>query len=151
VINTGPHFTVAGPSYEDFDFGIDPEVPPHPGTKLYPITKSLGHQISRIFTRWHDVYVQEYLFLDFRTLEQLKPGAGGVPFIVTWRDAGEVFRLGLEVDLARLPSKCEVFFIVGNVPQGKFLGDKAKRLLGFVPKDDVSILWRRAAKHQTPP
>jgi nucleoside-diphosphate-sugar epimerase len=59
------------------------------------------------------------------------------------RDAAKAFRLGLEVELSRLPSKCEVFFILGDCPQGKFLNEKAKRILGFSPKDDVSILWRR--------
>jgi hypothetical protein len=73
----------------------------------------------------------------------LKRGAGGVPFVVTWSDAAEVFRLGLEIDLARLPSRCEVFFILGDCPQAKFLNEKAKQILGFAPRDDVSVLWRR--------
>jgi hypothetical protein len=86
--------------------------------------------------------VQTYLFYSFRATAQLKPGAGGVPFVSTWSDAAEVFRLGLEVDLAKLPSKCEVFFILGDVPQRKFLNDKAKRILGFAPKDKVAVLWQ---------
>ena len=49
VINTGPHFTVAGPTYEALDFGITPDVPPHPGTGLYPLSKSLGQEICRLF------------------------------------------------------------------------------------------------------
>jgi UDP-glucose 4-epimerase len=143
VINTGPHFTVAGPSYEQLDHGITPDVPPHPGTGLYPLTKSLGQEICRAFAEAHDVHVQTYLFYSFRDADALKPGAGGVPFVVTWSDAAEVFRLGLEVDRARLPSRCEVFFILGDVPQGKFLNEKAKRLLGFAPRDDLSTLWRK--------
>ena len=144
IINTGPHFTVAGPSYERFDHAISPDVPPHPGTGLYPLTKSLGQEICRAFTLSHDVYVQEYLFYSFRDASQLKPGVGGVPFVVTWADAAEVFRLGLEIKLARLPSRCEVFFILGDVPEGRFLNDKAKRVLGFAPKEDVSVLWRKS-------
>ena len=144
IINTGPHFTVAGPSYERFDHAISPDVPPHPGTSLYPLTKSLGQEICRAFTLSHDVYVQEYLFYSFRDASQLKPGIGGVPFVVTWADAAEVLRLGLEIELARLPSRCEVFFVLADVPQGKFLNDKAKRVLGFAPKEDVSVLWRKS-------
>jgi hypothetical protein len=68
-----------------------------------------------------------------------------VPFVVTWSDAAEVFRLGLEIDLACLPSKCEVFFVLGDCPQSKFLNDKAKRVLGFQPKDDVAVLWDKNA------
>lgn len=145
VINTGPHFTVAGPSYEGFEHGISPDVPPHPGTNLYALTKALGHQICLALAERHGVYVQNYLFYSFRGAAELKPGAGGVPFVVSWRDAAEVFRLGLEIDLAKLPSHCEVFFISGDTPQGKFRNDKAKRILGFAPKDDVSVLWRRLA------
>ena len=144
VINTGPHFTVTGPSYEGLDTAITPDVPPHSGTNLYALSKSLGQEVCRVFSENHDVYVQEYLFYNFRYMARIKRGAGGVPFIVSWADAAEVFRLGLEIDLARLPSKCEVFFILGDNPQGKFLNDKAKRVLGFAPKDDVSDLWRKA-------
>jgi UDP-glucose 4-epimerase len=143
VINTGPHFAVAGPTYENLDHGVGPDAPPHPGTNLYALTKSLGQEICRAFTQAHDVYVQEYLFYNFRDAGELKPAVGGVPFVVSWRDAAEVFRLGLEVELARLPSKCEAFFILGDCPQGKFLNEKAKRILGFAPKDDVSVLWRK--------
>ena len=146
IINTGPHFTVAGPSYERFDHAISPDVPPHPGTGLYPLTKSLGQEICRAFTLSHNIYVQEYLFYSFRDASQLQPGVGGVPFVISWTDAAEVFRLGLEMDLARLPSQCEVFFILADIPQGKFLNDKAKHILGFVLKDDLSILWRGARK-----
>jgi hypothetical protein len=89
--------------------------------------------------------VQEYLFYSFRDAAELQRGAGGVPFVVTWSDAAEVFRLGLEIDLACLPSKCEVFFVLGDCPQSKFLNDKAKRVLGFQPKDDVAVLWDKNA------
>jgi len=143
VINTGPHFTVAGPGYEGFDHGIAPDVPPHPGTGLYPLSKSLGQEICRAFTLAHDIWVQEYLFYSFREAAELNRGVGGVPFVVSWADAAQVFRLGLEIDLARLPSRCEVFFILADSPQGKFLNDKAKRILGFAPEEDVSVLWRK--------
>ncbi len=143
VINTGPHFAVAGPSYEGFDFGIDPDAPPQPGTALYPLTKSLGQDICRAFTEQHDVYVQDLLFNRLRDLDQLRPEAGGVPFVVSWRDAAEAFHLSLEIDLRRLPSRFEVFFILGDIPQSKFSNDKAKRILGFQPQDDVAVLWRR--------
>ncbi len=101
--------------------------------------------MCRAFSLSLDVHVQEYLFCRLREASELKPGLGGVPFVVTWADAAEVFRLGLEIELARLPSRCEVFFILADVPQGKFLNEKAKRILGFAPKEDVSILWRRNA------
>jgi nucleoside-diphosphate-sugar epimerase len=142
VINTGPHFTIAGPTYEDVDHGINADVPPHSGTNLYALTKSLGHEVCRAFSRRHDIFVQDYLFYNFRDADRIQRGAGGVPFIVSWSDAAEVFRLGLEIDLARLPSRCEVFLILGDNPQDKFTNDKAKRILGFSPRDDMNDLWR---------
>jgi hypothetical protein len=143
VIGTGPHLSVVGPDYETLDHAIGPDAPPHPGTQLYALTKWLGLEVCRAFTRARDVYVQQYLFYDFRDPDELLPGQGGVPFLLTWADAAEVFRLGLEIDLAKLPSKCEVFFLFADAPQGKFVNEKAKRILGFAPKDDVSILWHK--------
>ncbi len=144
VINTGPHFTVAGPSYEQFDFAIEPDVPPHPGTGLYPITKSLGQEICRSFIEKYDVYVIELLFYILRDTSQLKPGLGGIPFVVSWSDAAEALRLALEIELDKLPSRCEAFFIHGDLPQGKFSNGKARRILGFRPQGDVAVLWRRS-------
>jgi hypothetical protein len=104
----------------------------------------MGQEICRAFTRQHDIYVQDLLFYSLRDGEQLRPEARGVPFVVSWPDAAEAFRLSLEVELDRLPSRCEVFFILGDVPQAKFSNEKAKRILGFQPQDDVAVLWRRA-------
>lgn len=152
VINTGPHFTVAGPSYEGFDFALSPGAPPQPGTNLYALTKSLGHEICRVFTEHHEVYVLNYLFYNFRDLRgvsprdysYLRPGSDPIAFVVSGADAGEAFRLGLAVDLSRLPSRCEAFFILSDMPHGKFRNDKARRILGFAPQDDLSALWRQA-------
>lgn len=144
IINTGPHFTIAGPGYEEFDHGINADIPPHPGTNLYALTKSLGHEVCHVFAQRHDVYVQDYLFYNMRYADKLKRGAGGVPFIVSWADAAEVFRLGLAIELAKLPSRCEIFFILDDNPQGRFTNDKAKRILGFSPRDDMNVLWRKA-------
>ena len=34
VINTGPHFQVAGPTYENYDHEINPDIPPQPGVNI---------------------------------------------------------------------------------------------------------------------
>ncbi len=143
VLNSGPHFTVAGPAYEDFDFHLTPDAPAQPGINLYAHSKSLGQEICRIFTENHDIWVQDFLFFVLRDPSELSPGAINTPYVVSWADAGEVFRLGLEIDLAKLPSKCEEFFILGDMPHGKFDNDRAKKVLGFRPKDDLSVLWQR--------
>lgn len=144
VINTGPHFVIAGSTYENLDFGITPDCPPHPGTNLYALSKSAGQEICRVFSQAHDIYVQEYLFYSLRFMDKLTRGTDATPFTISWGDAGEVFKLGLAIDLARLPSRCEVFFMFDDMPHGKFVNEKAKRILGFRPKDDLSIMWRKA-------
>jgi hypothetical protein len=143
VINTGPHLVVSGPPSERYDFGISPDMPPQAGTHLYGLSKSLGQEICRVFAQHHNVYVQEYLFFSLVDMGKLAPGTDATPFSISWGDAGEVFGLGLEIDLAKLPSRCEIFFVFADMPHGKFINEKVKRILGFRPKDDLSILWRK--------
>ena len=143
VINTGPHLVVSGPSSDRHDFGIGPDQPPEPGTHLYGLSKSLGQEICRVFTRTHDIYVQDYLFFSLLDMAKLTPGADATPFSISWGDAGAVFKLGLDIDLAKLPSRCEIFFVFADMPHGKYSNEKAKRILGFRPKDDLSVLWRK--------
>ena len=143
IINTGPHLVVSGLPYDRFDFGITPDSPPQPGTHLYGLSKSLGQEICRVYAEHHDIYVQEYLFYAFRDVAKLPPGTDATPFSISWGDAGEVFRLGLEIDLAKLPSRCEVFFVFADMPHGKYANEKVKRILGLGFKDDLSVLWRK--------
>ncbi|GIV80181.1 NAD(P)-dependent oxidoreductase [Litorilinea aerophila] len=146
VINTGPHFTVAGRTYELFDYAISPDIPPQPGTNLYALTKSLGLEICRVFTEQYDIYVQTYLYYNFRDPAQLELGREVRPFAVSWQNGAEVFPLGLEIPLEQLPSRCEVFYIFTDMPHQKFLNDKAKRILGWQPRRDIEALWRRSAR-----
>ena len=144
-INTGPHFTVTGNVYNRFDYGITEEVPPHSGTGLYALTKSAGQEICRIFSQNHPIHVLCMLFLNFKPPEP-EPGAEGLDltnFSVTFRDAGQAIRLALEVDLERLPSRNEVFFITADLPHGQYTNAKARRLLGFEPQDKLEAYWRR--------
>lgn len=69
-----------------------------------------------------------------------RPGGNPVPFAVT----GEAIRLGLTADTAKLPSKREVFLVLTGMPHGEFRNDKAKRILGLEPKDDISALSKLA-------
>ncbi|MBM3740096.1 MAG: NAD(P)-dependent oxidoreductase [Acidobacteria bacterium] len=151
ILNTGPHFTVTGPPYEGFDFGMDGDIPPQSSTILYALTKSLGHEVCRVFSEHHDIHVLNFLFYNFRDLRgaaegsfnRLRPGSNPVPFVVSGDDAAKAIRLGLTVDKAKLPSRSEVFLILTDMPHGKFRNDKAKRILGWRPKDDISALWRK--------
>lgn len=143
VINTGPHFTIAGQSYERYDYGIGPEVPPQPGTNLYALSKSLGQEICRVYSMHHDLYVQTYLFYNFVDPADLDRKSEYAPFMVSWRDAGRVFANGLEVPFEKLPSRCEVFNVFADIPHGRFSNEKTKRILGWDTLDDISAVWRR--------
>jgi nucleoside-diphosphate-sugar epimerase len=143
IINTGPHFTVAGHTYENYDYQINPDVPPHPGTLLYALSKSVGHEICRVYTEHHDIYVQMYLFYHFRNPAEPDRGREVRPFAVSWQNAGEVFPLGLEIPFEKLPSRFETFFVFTDMPHGRFTNEKAKRILGWQPRNDISVIWRR--------
>lgn len=143
-INTGPRFTIVGPSYLDFDFGICEEIPPHSGTGLYALTKSLGQEICRIFAEQYPVHVLTLLFSSF--VEPMPPGpppASMNPFAVTFADAARGVRCALEADLARLPSRCEVFFMTVDLPQDQVRAGKARRLLGWEPQHRLDAYTRK--------
>ena len=140
VINTGPHFTIHGPTYEGYDYGIEPTAPPHPGIGLYAHSKGIGQELCRVFARHHDLHLLMLLFYIFR-------GEGDKrfnhPHLVSWKDSAQAVRCAIEVDLTTMPSKCEVFSIFGDQPHGRFSNEKAKRLLGWQPRDDLSEHWTR--------
>lgn len=153
IVNTGPYHQVAGPTYDDFDFGLHPDLPPQPGTRLYPLTKALGHEVLRVFSERHDLYVQTLLFYlmrdpaDERRLDANEKGGVGrdmiPPYIIAWPDTGLAVRAALEVDRARLPSRCETYFVLPAVPHGKYRSDKLGRVLGWEPPHRLEQLWMR--------
>ena len=149
VVNTGPHFTIAGPSYEDFDFDINSEIPPRSGTGLYAHTKSLGQEICRVFAANHDLFVITLLFYHF--LEPAKFILGSptsntefVPFSVTWEDAARVIVPALDVPLGDLPTRSEIFNVLCDLPHGQFTNEKTKRILGWMPTDNLHTHWRKS-------
>ena len=147
VINTGPHFTIAGPTYEDLDYRIGPDAPSASGTYLYALTKSLGQEISSVFTENHDVHVLTLLFYNFRAPgDPPTDGQDVIPYAVSWEDAGRAFGLALTVGLDKLPSRCEVFYIFTDLPHEKFSNEKAKRVLGWQPQDRLEHLWRKSVQ-----
>lgn len=95
VINTGPHFAVAGPTYERFDFALSPDMPPQPGTNIYALTKALGQEICRVFSEQYDIYVQTYLFYNFHDPATLTPGTDATPSAHPHATPVEIMPLGL--------------------------------------------------------
>jgi nucleoside-diphosphate-sugar epimerase len=142
-INTGPRFTVVGPSYLEYDFGIREEVPPHPGTGLYALSKSLGQELCRVYAQRHPIHVLTLLFSSFvDPAPAHSPVEGMNPFAVTFADAARGVRCALEVDPECLPSRCEIFFMSVDLPQDQVRHGKARRLLGWQPQHSLGDYYR---------
>ena len=81
--------------------------------------------------------------IKIRDVADVSPGSRHAPFAISWENAAEVFSLGLEIPFERLPSRCEVFNVFTDMPHGKFSNEKAVRVLGFQPRNDIAALWTR--------
>jgi nucleoside-diphosphate-sugar epimerase len=145
-INTGPHFTISGDQYHRFDHQIPEDIPPHAGRNLYALSKAAGQEVCRVFTENHPIYNLCLLFLSFRDAQPAdgQQGQDPNPFSVTFPDAARAIRKSLEVDVADLPSRNEVFFILTDMPHGQYSNAKARRILGFEPQDSLEGYWRKA-------
>ena len=143
VVNTGPRFSLLGPSYLDHDFGLGPDEPPQSGTGLYPISKSLGQEICRVFAENHDVYVVYLIVSRFLDPGQVPVTSEDNSFSVTWGDAAEAVRCAVEVEPGALPSRSERFFVCSGAPHDQFVSEKTERILGWAPQHDLGALWRR--------
>ena len=152
IVNTGPHFQLAGPQFEDWDFDLNPDMPAQPGTRLYALTKALGQEVLRVFSEQHDLYVQTLLFMHMLhpgtwLPGRTEPGAKALlgrdlnrPFTIAWPDTGTAVRAALEVELAKLPSRCETYFVFAPIPHRKFSSDKITphpRLAAHLPPRTV--------------
>lgn len=143
VINTGPPFIYGTQSLTHFN--LNPDVPSQSGTALYTCTKSIGHEICRVFARHHKIWVMTMMFGSFRNpCDESEFGNGlTTQFIQTYPDAARVFQSALEVELDTLPSRCELFNVCSDVPGSKYINEKTKRVLGWYPKDTFIKRWTR--------
>jgi nucleoside-diphosphate-sugar epimerase len=143
VVHTGP-LQVASewPAGYGLDFDVPPDAPGRSGGRLYGHSKILGQEIVRLFADAYDLEVPVLLFTKFVDPATAKPQTGGVhPMSISWADAGEAMRHALEIPT--LPSPFELFHITTRLPQGKYPGGKAERLLEWRPRDDLHHLWAR--------
>ena len=145
VINTGPHFAVAGKIYEDLDFMQSPDMPAQPGTNLYALTKSLGHELCKLFSNTHDMSVITLLFMVLANPGQIRKSLGSITYLVEWRDAARSIKAALDIDLNRLDSPCETFFILDDMPHGVYQNNKAKNILGWSPKHSMENNWHKSS------
>ena len=68
---------------------------------------------------------------------------GAADGVRAFADAGRAVKAGIDVDLARLPSKCELFYISADLPHGKYSTTKAKEILGWEAQDTLEAYFLR--------
>lgn len=141
VVHTGPQLvTNDRPAGYWWDFDVPDDTPPRPGTWLYGHTKYLGQQTVRLFAEAYDLEVPVLLYSSFVNPATAKPQAGGVfPMSVSWEDAGRAMHRALSAPV--LPSPFEIFHILADLPHGKYSNLKARRILGWRPRDNMAHLW----------
>ncbi len=158
VITTGPHFQLVGPQYEYWDYDLNPDMPAAPGTRLYALSKSLGGEICRVFSDQYGIEVLTMLFYNMRHPDTLRvrrdagprrdigPHEDFTPFTVAWPDGGEAIRCAIEVESAKLPSRCETFFVFADLPHRRFRNDKTRQILGWRPRYQLEAMWNKPWK-----
>jgi nucleoside-diphosphate-sugar epimerase len=73
-----------------------------------------------------------------------EPGDGlGQAITSTFQDAARATRRMIEVDLSKIPSRHESFFILPDLPDGVYSNEKAKRVLGWIPRDPLTDYFTR--------
>ena len=138
VVNTGPHFQTVGPQYEEWDFGLNPEMPPAPGTRLYALSKALGQEITRIYAERHGIQVLTLHYYNMMHSDTLATAGGEAvtlhndltPFSVAWPDAGDAIRCAVEVPesvsiRSSSPSSCSPICLTASSATTRFDGSSA--------------------------
>jgi nucleoside-diphosphate-sugar epimerase len=142
VVHTGP-FMIGGQgptSYQWDDWVVD-DVPARPGTNwVYIPSKLAGQEICRIFAEYYGLEAPTLTFCQFLNPE-VKQGDFIHPLTVSWADAANALHCALKVE--SLPSPYEYMHIGADLPHGVFPNDKAKRLLGWQPRDRFEEYYRR--------
>ena len=143
LVQTGPE-QVRRPfpyGYEH-DYDVPGDAPVHSSDGLYAVSKYLGQEILRVFAEEYDLEVPVLLWNGIHNpatmaWSPLGPGA----FWASWEDTGQAIRAALHAP--SFPHPYEVMNIAGDLPHGRFSNERAKRLLGWQPRDSFEHLWRR--------
>lgn len=138
VIIMGPQL-VRGAYDEDFD--ID-DVPPVVSTGYNVLSKYLSIQLCKGYARTYGI---ETIFFLFNGLGP-KPtapvsGQDFPPMVIVWEDLHHACRLALEIE--SVPDHCQAFQMLSYLGHGKYLIDKAHRMLGYTPLEPVQNYYRR--------
>ncbi len=143
VVHTGPQMVmqeqVAGYRWNS---GVGSDVPMRPGVLVYLHSKYMGEEVVRTFAEAYGLEVPTFYFNHFANPATVKASREGInSFTVSWNDAALALRRGLEVP--SLPRPFETFLISADLPHGYVSNEKAKRLLGWQPRDRFENRWMR--------
>jgi UDP-glucose 4-epimerase len=139
IVHTGPQMVIT--DYQH-DFGMD-DPPLRPNTHYYGLTKFLSIEMCRIYAQTYGLQIACFLFNGLHPKpEGPVQGEDFPPFTIVWEDLVEVCRLGLEVE--QLPGNFQIFDLHSYQGHGKFMLERAERLLGFKPQAPVEQLYARS-------
>ena len=142
IVQTGP-LMVEGPAVVNAfyagDYDLTEAAPPRLFDYLYYHSKSLGHEIARVFAETLGFEVPVLLFAGLT--DPALPGGPGGGFVISWEDAARAVRRALEIP--SLPNPMEFFHVAVERPQRKFDFSKLKTVLGWQPRDGLEHHWRR--------
>ncbi|MEW6753518.1 MAG: NAD-dependent epimerase/dehydratase family protein [Candidatus Latescibacterota bacterium] len=125
----------------DHDFDVD-DVPEWPGPGYYMLTKYLGMEISRAYARVHGIQTVFFLFNGLGPAPSGPVVAEEYPcFTVVWEDLQDACRLALDIE--SVPGGFQCLNMLSYLGMGKYGVDKARRLLGFQPRQDWEEAYRR--------
>ncbi|MBI4530423.1 MAG: NAD(P)-dependent oxidoreductase [Candidatus Latescibacteria bacterium] len=138
VIHTGPQW--ARGSY-DHDCDVD-DTPPMGGTGYYGLTKLLSLEICKVYARTYGIQTICFVF-NLLGPKPTKPAfrKDFEPFTVVWEDLQHACRLALEIDT--IPDNFQAFNLLSYLSHGKYLVEKAKRILGYTPLERVENYFTR--------
>lgn len=98
-----------GHTYTSYAWDISEEAPIRPGLGIYQLSKGCGSEICRVFSTNYQIKVITALFFGFAGAWG---DAGNLPFTITFSDAARLVRKCVEVDLASLPVRQQIAFIL---------------------------------------
>lgn len=138
VLHTGPQLIDGGYGH---DFDVD-DVPPMPGTGYYGITKYLSVEVCKIYARAYGIQTVCFLFagLGPKPTERVS-GRDFPPFTIVWEDLVHACCLALEID--SVPNNFQAFNMHSYPSHGKYLIDKARRILRYEPLERVENYFKR--------
>ena len=143
AIHTGPALNLHDrPSGYGHEFAVPDDAPPRTGTWQYTVSKYLGQEVARIAAEDYDLETPTIVFCAFVNPDVAEPSPGGPhPMSISWDDAGRALRHA--IDVPGFPHPFDLIHISADLPHGRYSNETAKRLLGWVPRDNLEHLYRR--------